>query len=129
MNLPVGSTGKLKLLIHFTQALELRQWPESHPLRQMESLLTPELLYKMEERGLSLERLQDMSRSEIGAFLRHPAAGAHVGLSVCGPCTDGQMHAGMFCWRHCSDIVPVVACLTCLIVGDAKACALGEGQC
>lgn len=50
-------------------------WPEQHPLRQMESALTPELLWKMEERGLSLERLADMSAADIGAFLRHPAAG------------------------------------------------------
>lgn len=57
------------------QALELRQWPEAHPLRQMEALLTPELLYKMEDRRLDLDRLRDMSASEIGAFLRHPAAG------------------------------------------------------
>lgn len=41
----------------------------------MEALLSPELLYKMEDRGLSLQRLYDMSASEIGAFLRHPAAG------------------------------------------------------
>lgn len=57
------------------QALELRQWPEAHALRQMEALLSPELLYKMEDRGLSLNRLYDMSATEIGAFLRHPAAG------------------------------------------------------
>jgi hypothetical protein len=41
----------------------------------MEALLTPELLYKMEDRRLDLDRLRDMSASEIGAFLRHPAAG------------------------------------------------------
>jgi hypothetical protein len=41
----------------------------------MEALLTPELLYKMEDRHLNLDRLRDMSRTEIGAFLRHPAAG------------------------------------------------------
>lgn len=41
----------------------------------MEALLSPELLFKMEDRHLSLNRLYDMSASEIGAFLRHPAAG------------------------------------------------------
>jgi hypothetical protein len=41
----------------------------------VESALTPELLWKMEERGLGMERLADMSAAEIGAFLRHPAAG------------------------------------------------------
>jgi hypothetical protein len=63
------------MLCAVLQCLELRQWPEAHPLRQMEALLSPDLLYKMEDRGLSLQRLYDMSAGEIGAFLRHPAAG------------------------------------------------------
>lgn len=60
----------------------------------MEALLSPELLSKMEDRDLSLARLYDMSATEIGAFLRHPAAGgwgcgwvlwdAGEGLSVRG---------------------------------------------
>lgn len=29
----------------------------------------------MEERGLTMDRLVDMDAKEIGAFLRHPAAG------------------------------------------------------
>jgi len=72
----------LPLLLLLLQSLELRQWPESHPLRQMEALLSPELLYKMEDRGLSLQRLYDMSASEIGAFLRHPAAGGVRGVGA-----------------------------------------------
>lgn len=59
----------------FLQCLEFRLWPDQHPLRQMETSLTPELLWKMEERGLTLDRLQDMGAREIGAFLRHPSAG------------------------------------------------------
>jgi hypothetical protein len=39
------------------QCLELRQWPEAHPLRQME-MLFPDLLYKMKDRGLSLNCLR-----------------------------------------------------------------------
>jgi hypothetical protein len=34
-----------------------------------------QLLFKLEERGASLEMLADMSASEIGALVRHPAAG------------------------------------------------------
>jgi activating signal cointegrator complex subunit 3 len=65
----------LWLLRGGVQCLELRLWPEQHPLRQVEAALTPELLWKMEERGLSMERLDDMSAADIGAFLRHPAVG------------------------------------------------------
>jgi hypothetical protein len=60
----------------------------------MEALLSPDLLYKMEERGLSLERLQDMSPSEIGAFLRHPAAGG-VGWGGGGGGVAGWGMAGL----------------------------------
>jgi hypothetical protein len=65
------------------QSLELRLWPEAHPLRQLEALLSPELLFKLEDRGLTLERLADMGAGEIGAFLRHPAAGALPHTRVC----------------------------------------------
>eukprot|EP00775_Hariotina_reticulata_P011234 gene11234-11383_t len=71
------------MLLDVCKALELRLWPEQHPLRQMEAALSPELLWKMEERHLSMERLLDMSSSEIGSFLRHPAAGvARVQLTI-----------------------------------------------
>eukprot|EP00879_Flechtneria_rotunda_P031132 GHRR01033984.1.p1 GENE.GHRR01033984.1~~GHRR01033984.1.p1 ORF type:complete len:725 (+),score=211.87 GHRR01033984.1:283-2457(+) len=66
------------MLLELCKSLELRLWPDQHPLRQMEAALTPELLWKMEERGLTIERLDDMSASEIGAFLRHPAAGDKI---------------------------------------------------
>lgn len=95
------------------QALELRQWPEAHPLRQMEALLTPELLYKMEDRHLSLERLQDMSRTEIGAFLRHPAAG----VCVCGGEWAGCVSRGLL-HRACR-AMQTHAC-SCFSVGAAE---------
>ena len=40
------------------QAFELRLWPHQHPLRQFEGILAQELLFKMEDRGLWMERLQ-----------------------------------------------------------------------
>ena len=40
------------------QAFELRMWPHQHPLRQFEGILAQELLFKMEDRGLWMERLQ-----------------------------------------------------------------------
>ncbi len=40
------------------QAFEVRLWPHQHPLRQFEGILAQELLFKMENRGLWMERLQ-----------------------------------------------------------------------
>jgi len=40
------------------QAFERRLWPHQHALRQFEHALAPELLAKLEDRGLDLERLQ-----------------------------------------------------------------------
>lgn len=53
-------------------------WSHEHALRQFEGGLSRELLHKLEERGLWMDRLRDMSATEIGAFLRHPAAGAAI---------------------------------------------------
>lgn len=60
------------------QAFEKRLWPHQHALRQFENALNPELLMKLEDRGLDLDRLWDMSASEIGSLLRHPAAGKTI---------------------------------------------------
>jgi activating signal cointegrator complex subunit 3 len=60
------------------QAFEKRLWPHQHALRQFEHALNPELLMKLEDRGLDLDRLWDMEASEIGSLLRHPAAGKTI---------------------------------------------------
>ena len=39
------------------QCFERRLWPHQHALRQFEGALAPELLHKLEERGLDLDRL------------------------------------------------------------------------
>lgn len=83
------------LLLEVCKCLELRLWPEQHPLRQVEAALTPELLWKMEERGLSMERLDDMSAGEIGAFLRHPAAGDKI-----RGCLDAFPHVSLEASLH-----------------------------
>ena len=48
----------MMIVIDAVQAFELRLWPHQHPLRQFEGLLAQELLFKMEDRGLWMERLQ-----------------------------------------------------------------------
>ncbi|GIL81339.1 hypothetical protein Vretifemale_10405, partial [Volvox reticuliferus] len=64
------------------KSLELRLWAHNHPLRQFEGTpgLGPELLSKLEDRQESMDvwSLRDMDEKEIGAMLRHPAAGPIV---------------------------------------------------
>lgn len=48
----------LKNAAKWLQAFELRLWPHQHPLRQFEGILAQELLFKMEDRGLWMERLE-----------------------------------------------------------------------
>ena len=73
----------------YAQALELRMWPHEHPLRQLEACpqlaLGHDLLSRLEDRGLTLERLCDSapSASEIAATLRlPPASGARVRAAI-----------------------------------------------
>lgn len=60
------------------KAFERRLWGHQHVLRQFEGLLSQQILGKLEDLGLSGERLTDMEAGEIGAILRHPAAGSTV---------------------------------------------------
>lgn len=41
----------------YSQAFELRLWPDQHPLRQFEQQLSYELLRKLEDRNLTLDVL------------------------------------------------------------------------
>ncbi|MEW5302418.1 MAG: hypothetical protein WDW36_005207 [Sanguina aurantia] len=68
--------------LSLAKSFELRLWPHQHPLRQLEPGLSPELLEKLEDRGLWLEQLEFMEAGEIGAILRHPAAGPQVRRAV-----------------------------------------------
>lgn len=61
-----------------TKALERRLWPESHPLWQLENSLKYEVLRKLEDRNFDVYTLYDMTAADIGAALRHPAAGKQV---------------------------------------------------
>jgi len=57
-------------LLTMSKACDLRIWPHQHELRQFEKTLKPETLYKLEEKKATLDRLWDMSASEIGSMLR-----------------------------------------------------------
>ena len=75
------------------QEFERRLWHHRHLLRQFEGLLSPTVLNKLEDMGLTAERLYDMEASEIGAIIRHPAAGATVrGCLDCLPSLSMEAH-------------------------------------
>ena len=66
------------MLLGLCKGLERRVWPHSHPLYQMPALIRPDVTQKLEERGLTYDRLYDMSAKEIGAALRMPHGGGAV---------------------------------------------------
>jgi len=73
-----GWSGMAETTLEFCKCFELQLWPYQHPLRQFMGLLSPELLFKMEDRGLWMDQLVDMTASDIGSWLRHPAAGGQI---------------------------------------------------
>ena len=70
------------LLLGLCKALEHRCWSYEHSLRQFKNILRPEILYKLEKRDVTVDRLVDMSPGEIGSMLRHPAAGQVVKRAI-----------------------------------------------
>ncbi|MCO5571323.1 hypothetical protein L7F22_025061 [Adiantum nelumboides] len=66
------------LLLEFCKAVDHQIWPHQHPLRQFEKELSPEILRKLEDRGLDLDGLYDMDEKEIGSLLRYPHGGKLV---------------------------------------------------
>jgi activating signal cointegrator complex subunit 3 len=71
-----GSAAELCLTV--CKALERRLWPHQHALWQFDGALRYELMNKLEDMRLGVEELKEMSAADIGAALRHPAAGAQV---------------------------------------------------
>ncbi|CAI5983359.1 unnamed protein product [Closterium sp. NIES-65] len=69
-------------LLEMAKAVDQRIWPHQHPLRQFESVISQEVLFKLEDRGLDLDRLCDMDDSEIAAIIRSPYAAKLVSQCV-----------------------------------------------
>jgi activating signal cointegrator complex subunit 3 len=57
-------------LLTLAKACERRVWPFQHCLRQFDSVLSAELLHKLENRRATFERLYDMRAEEIGSLLK-----------------------------------------------------------
>lgn len=77
-----GWTTLTDKLLNFSKIIERRLWPFSHPLRQLGNQLTAEVLKKLEEKKASIEKLVDLTDSEIGAMINHPRLGATVAKAV-----------------------------------------------
>lgn len=77
-----GWSSAAELCLSMAKAFERRLWPHQHVLWQFEDSLKYELVRKLEERGFDLYQLRDMSAGDIGAALRHPAAGPQVASAV-----------------------------------------------
>jgi activating signal cointegrator complex subunit 3 len=73
-----GWVSMTALLLDYCKAVDRRVWPHQHPLRQFDSILSPDILHKLEDRDAGLERLYDMDEKEIGALIRHPNGGKLV---------------------------------------------------
>jgi activating signal cointegrator complex subunit 3 len=64
-------------LLKLSKVVEKRLWDWEHPLRQF-AVLPPEIANKIEERGLSVEKLREMSATEIGHMIHHVNMGSRV---------------------------------------------------
>lgn len=53
-----GWSATAELALRLCKAFELRWWDHQHPLRQFGNALPSELLFKLEDKHLSLEQLQ-----------------------------------------------------------------------
>jgi activating signal cointegrator complex subunit 3 len=59
-------------MLTLAKAVDLRVWPHQHALRQFQDsgALSADVLFKLEDKRATVDRLWDMSASEIGAMLR-----------------------------------------------------------
>eukprot|EP00850_Spirogloea_muscicola_P003370 SM000013S26539 [mRNA] locus=s13:882491:898189:- [translate_table: standard] len=73
-----GWSSMAAMLLEYCKSVDRRVWPHQHPLRQFDSMLSLEVLHKLEERGAEMDRLYDMDEKEIGALIRHPYGGKLV---------------------------------------------------
>ncbi|KAI5648293.1 hypothetical protein M9H77_34298 [Catharanthus roseus] len=63
------------LMLEYCKAVDRQIWPHQHPLRQFDRDISAEILRKLEERGVDLDRLQEMSEKDIGALIRYVPGG------------------------------------------------------
>ncbi|KAM9488100.1 activating signal cointegrator 1 complex subunit 3 [Clarias gariepinus] len=64
-------------LLNLCKVIDKRLWGWAHPLRQF-ATLPPTVLSKLEEKNLTVDKLKDMRKDEIGHMLHH----VNIGLKV-----------------------------------------------
>ncbi|KAK9116484.1 hypothetical protein Sjap_015431 [Stephania japonica] len=65
-------------MLEYCQAVDRQIWPHQHPLRQFEKDISPDILRKLEDRGIDLDRLQEMEEKDIGLLIRYGPGGKVV---------------------------------------------------
>lgn len=64
-------------LLNLSKVIDKRLWGWASPLRQF-SVLPPHILTRLEEKNLTVDKLKDMRKDEIGHMLHH----VNIGLKV-----------------------------------------------
>ena len=77
MVLKRGWVSVAERLLTLSKMMEKRQWNFQHPLRQFPHV-SPEIIYKLEAKGATMDKLLDMDTSEIGAIVNHPKLGSQI---------------------------------------------------
>eukprot|EP00210_Caulerpa_lentillifera_P001589 g1527.t1 len=65
-------------LLDLAKALELKIWPDEHPLRQLPFILQESLAAKLEQKGLWMDELYELDGKEIQRLIQHPSGGIQV---------------------------------------------------
>ncbi|CAA0836045.1 U5 small nuclear ribonucleoprotein helicase [Striga hermonthica] len=65
-------------MLEYCKAVDRQIWPHQHPLRQFDREISAEILRKLEERGVDLDRLYEMEEKEIGSLIRYAPGGKVV---------------------------------------------------
>ncbi|CAL4929780.1 unnamed protein product [Urochloa decumbens] len=73
-----GWSEMTSLFLEYCKAVDRKIWPHLHPLRQFDKDLSPQILWKLEERNVDLDRLYEMEENEIGALIRFSHQGKLV---------------------------------------------------
>ncbi|WCJ35849.1 Activating signal cointegrator 1 complex subunit 3 [Euphorbia peplus] len=89
-----GWSGMCLFMLEYCKAVDRQIWPHQHPLRQFDKDLSSEILRKLEEREVDLDRLHEMDEKDIGALIRYPHGGKLV-----------KQYLGYFPWIQLSATV------------------------
>ncbi|VAI08396.1 unnamed protein product [Triticum turgidum subsp. durum] len=73
-----GWSEMTSLLLEYCKAVDRKIWPHLHPLRQFDRDISPEILWKLEERNVDLDRLYEMEENDVGALIRFSHQGRLV---------------------------------------------------